>query len=270
MALRGGQHADPRRRRPPRGQHRRAGRRRGARGAEPATDRRRDDPRRRGDGDARSAWPWRASASATWCSWYARPSGRRDRRTARPQQVCGVAVGDLPRDSVRGDLVVSTIPVSAQTDDLVARCADVPAVFEVVYDPWPSPLAAAAQADGRVLVSGLDLLVHQAALQFVAFTGVSAPLEAMREAGERRWRLGWADGGRYSRRWSPRCCAARAGSGSRRSSRGSPSPTSRRRQGALRRDRRPPRSDLEGHARVARRGRRDRRGSSAGSGRWST
>jgi len=94
-------------------------------------------------------------------------------------------VGDLARDAVRGDLVVSTIPVSAQTDDLVARCADVPAVFEVVYDPWPSPLAAAAAADGRVLVSGLDLLVHQAALQFVAFTGVSAPLDAMRAAGER-------------------------------------------------------------------------------------
>ena len=96
-----------------------------------------------------------------------------------------VRVGDLARDPVRGDLVVSTIPVSAQTDDLLARCADVPAVFDVVYDPWPSPLAAAATADGRVLVSGLDLLVHQAALQFVAFTGVSAPLEAMREAGER-------------------------------------------------------------------------------------
>ena len=95
-----------------------------------------------------------------------------------------VLVGDLATDRVRGDLVVSTIPVSAQTDDLVARCADVAAVFEVVYDPWPSPLAAAAAADGRVLVSGLDLLVHQAALQYVAFTGMSAPLGAMRAAGE--------------------------------------------------------------------------------------
>jgi shikimate dehydrogenase len=55
-------------------------------------------------------------------------------------------------------------------------------VFDVVYDPWPTPLAAAA-AD-RVLVSGLDLLVHQAALQFEIFTGVPAPLAAMRAAGE--------------------------------------------------------------------------------------
>jgi shikimate dehydrogenase len=34
-----------------------------------------------------------------------------------------------------------------------------------------------------VLVSGLDLLVHQAALQFEIFTGLPAPLERMREAG---------------------------------------------------------------------------------------
>ena len=36
----------------------------------------------------------------------------------------------------------------------------------------------------RVLVGGLDLLVHQAALQFELFTGVPGPLDAMRAAGE--------------------------------------------------------------------------------------
>ena len=78
--------------------------------------------------------------------------------------------------------MVSTIPAAAQTPDLVARCGDVPVVFEVVYDTWPTPLAASA-AD-RVLVTGLDLLVHQAALQFELFTGHPAPLAAMRAAGE--------------------------------------------------------------------------------------
>jgi shikimate dehydrogenase len=92
-----------------------------------------------------------------------------------------VAVGALT-DAVAGDVVVSTVPVEAQTPDLVERCADVPVVFEVRYDPWPTPLAAAAA--GRVLVSGLDLLVHQAADQFVLFTGVPAPLAEMRRAGE--------------------------------------------------------------------------------------
>ena len=45
--------------------------------------------------------------------------------------------------------------------------------------------AARGAARGRVLVSGLDLLLHQAADQFVLFTGpAAAPLAAMRAAGE--------------------------------------------------------------------------------------
>jgi shikimate dehydrogenase len=44
-------------------------------------------------------------------------------------------------------------------------------------------LTAAREAGGRV-VTGLDLLVHQAVLQFELFTGQAAPLEAMRAAGE--------------------------------------------------------------------------------------
>lgn len=79
------------------------------------------------------------------------------------------------------DIIVSTIPASAQTPALVEALAGTPCLFDVVYDPWPTPLAAAAHG---VVVSGLDLLVHQAALQFTLFTGVPAPLETMRQAGE--------------------------------------------------------------------------------------
>lgn len=95
-----------------------------------------------------------------------------------------VEVGDLATGAARGEVVVSTVPTAAQTPDLVARCAEAPVVFEVVYDPWPTPLAAAATGSGRVLVSGLDLLVHQAVLQFTLFTGLPGPLDAMRAAGE--------------------------------------------------------------------------------------
>ncbi len=102
-----------------------------------------------------------------------------DRHSARP----AVRVAALASDAVVGDVVVSTVPAAAQTPDLVARCADVPVVFDVLYDPWPTPLA--ESATGRVLVGGLDLLVHQAVLQFQAFTGLPAPLEAMRAAGAR-------------------------------------------------------------------------------------
>ncbi len=98
----------------------------------------------------------------------------------------GVQVRTRPLDAVdpvAADIVVSTIPAAAQTPGLVDRCAGASVVFEALYDPWPTPLAAAASAEGRVLVGGLDLLVHQAVIQFQLFTGLAAPLEAMRAAG---------------------------------------------------------------------------------------
>jgi shikimate dehydrogenase len=81
-----------------------------------------------------------------------------------------------------GDVLVSTIPAAAQTPALVALAQRAGVVFEVLYDPWPTPLAGAARRHGRPLVSGLDLLVHQAALQVELMTGLPAPLAAMRAA----------------------------------------------------------------------------------------
>jgi shikimate dehydrogenase len=82
------------------------------------------------------------------------------------------------------DVVVSTIPAEAQTADLVAAATAAAVVFDVIYDPWPTPLSAAARDAGRVVVGGLDLLLHQAALQVRLMTGREAPLATMRAAGE--------------------------------------------------------------------------------------
>jgi len=95
-----------------------------------------------------------------------------------------VEVRPLTTGDVVGEVVVSTIPADAQTAATVELSASAAVVFEVVYDPWPTPLARRAAERGQVVVGGLDLLVHQAALQFTAFTGVPAPLAAMRQAGE--------------------------------------------------------------------------------------
>jgi shikimate dehydrogenase len=38
---------------------------------------------------------------------------------------------------VEADVVVSTVPVAAQTPALVNRWREAPVVFDVVYDPWP-------------------------------------------------------------------------------------------------------------------------------------
>ena len=92
-----------------------------------------------------------------------------------------LAPSDAPSDAL-ADVLVSTIPVDAQTAAVVEACRDVPVLFEVLYHPWPTPLA--ASVGERVLVRGLDLLVHQAALQFEQFTELPAPIAVMREAGE--------------------------------------------------------------------------------------
>jgi shikimate dehydrogenase len=115
-------------------------------------------------------------------SLHVRDPGRAGETLAAADRVGGldVRVASLA-ETPEGDVLVSTVPAVAQTPDLVARCQQMPVVFEVLYHPWPTPLADAA--DGRVLVGGLDLLVHQAALQFEQFTELPAPLDRMREAG---------------------------------------------------------------------------------------
>jgi shikimate dehydrogenase len=77
------------------------------------------------------------------------------------------------------DVVVSTVPKGA-ADTLAVRPGGV--LFDVVYDPWPTPLAATALAAGCRIVSGLDLLLHQAGHQVRLMTGRPAPLDAMRAA----------------------------------------------------------------------------------------
>lgn len=85
--------------------------------------------------------------------------------------------------SLRPAIVVSTVPADAQGEAALRVAASASVVFDVLYDPWPTPLAKLAAAERLVLVSGLDLLVHQAALQVELMTGAKAPLDAMRAAG---------------------------------------------------------------------------------------
>jgi shikimate dehydrogenase len=63
-------------------------------------------------------------------------------------------------------------------------------VLDVVYAPWPTPFAAAASAAGGTVVSGLAMLLHQAAGQVELMTGRPAPLAAMRTALEAAVRAG--------------------------------------------------------------------------------
>ncbi|MER7571907.1 shikimate dehydrogenase [Streptomyces sp. NPDC052415] len=88
-------------------------------------------------------------------------------------------------EALRAPLVVATTPAGA-TDELASAVPERPAtLFDVLYDPWPTPLAARWSMFGGAVVSGLDLLVHQAVLQVEQMTRrTPAPLDAMRKAGE--------------------------------------------------------------------------------------
>jgi shikimate dehydrogenase len=55
-------------------------------------------------------------------------------------------------------------------------------LLDAIYDPWPTPLAAAVTASGGRAISGLQMLLHQAFAQVELFTGLPAPREAMTAA----------------------------------------------------------------------------------------
>ncbi|WP_106398975.1 shikimate dehydrogenase [Actinocorallia populi] len=82
-------------------------------------------------------------------------------------------------------LVVSTLPGEGALPFTgpVAE-AGVP-VFDVVYSPWPTPLARAVLERGGTVVSGYAMLLHQAVRQVELMTArTDVPVEAMRAAGE--------------------------------------------------------------------------------------
>jgi shikimate dehydrogenase len=106
------------------------------------------------------------------------------RRHPRSPQITVVALAAVtPGAGV--DIVVSTVPAAAQTAEVLRSTEQAPVVFDVVYDPWPTPLADQAVSRGQTLVGGLELLLWQAVDQVRAMTGrFDVPVEAMRRAGE--------------------------------------------------------------------------------------
>jgi shikimate dehydrogenase len=104
-------------------------------------------------------------------------------RHPHPPEVSVAGFGEP--ETWQADVVVSTVPAAAQDPDVLASVAQVPVVFDVVYHPWPTPLAAAATSEGRIVVTGFELLLWQAVNQVRAMTGrFDVPVEAMRRAGE--------------------------------------------------------------------------------------
>jgi len=87
-------------------------------------------------------------------------------------------------DGLRADLVVATTPAGV-LDAAAPSIPEKPGVLlDVLYEPWPTALAAGWERAGGVVLGGLDLLVHQAVLQVELMTGRPVPARVLREAGD--------------------------------------------------------------------------------------
>ena len=97
------------------------------------------------------------------------------RRLGMPVVILGWQVAE---QCAAADVVVSAVPAGV-ADPLAEPLADTAAphrlLFDVVYDPWPTPIAAAWEKQGGAVASGLDLLVHQAVGQLALMTGRDVP-----------------------------------------------------------------------------------------------
>ena len=62
-------------------------------------------------------------------------------------------------------------------------------VFDIVYTPLETKLLADASAHGLKVISGVEMFINQAVLQFRHFTGVDAPEEVMRRVVMERLKL---------------------------------------------------------------------------------
>jgi shikimate dehydrogenase len=89
--------------------------------------------------------------------------------------------GEWPPDASEADLIVNATPVR---DELLVKPRAGQTVVDLAYhaDGRPTALVAAARAAGCEVVDGYEALVRQGAASFELWTGLPAPVEAMRRA----------------------------------------------------------------------------------------
>ncbi|OBB36418.1 shikimate dehydrogenase [Mycobacterium sp. 852002-51961_SCH5331710] len=94
---------------------------------------------------------------------------------------CDIDGAEIGATVADADLMVNTIPADAAAV-YASVFARIPVLLDAIYDPWPTPLAAAVQDAGGRVIGGLQMLLNQAYAQVEQFTGMPAPKDAMRAA----------------------------------------------------------------------------------------
>ncbi|WP_459546992.1 shikimate dehydrogenase [Nocardia sp. X0981] len=109
-----------------------------------------------------------------------RAAGARElaERLGMKPEVIGFDAPELAAGCARAGAVVSTIPSGAAAT-VATQVAAAPVVLDVLYNPWPTPLAEVVTAAGHTVVGGLRMLLEQAYGQVEQFTGQPAPRAAM-------------------------------------------------------------------------------------------
>jgi shikimate dehydrogenase len=137
-----------------------------------------------GGGTARAALGAAADLGAEVTVYVRRPEAGEELRPVAHALGVPMTVETWGRaaDAAGSDVLVATVPKGGADALAVAAWRPPTVIFDVVYDPWPTALAAAAERAGCAVVSGLDLLLGQGVRQFELFTGEPAPVAAMRAA----------------------------------------------------------------------------------------
>lgn len=100
----------------------------------------------------------------------------------------------LTADAVVSALAVEGAHAVAEQWSELASLPVPGVLLDVLYDPWPAPIAAVVQHAGGEVADGLEMLAHQADMQVRSMLGIpAAPVEQMLAAAraqlERRHRL---------------------------------------------------------------------------------
>ncbi len=100
----------------------------------------------------------------------------------------GTLATDLTPAIAASDIIIQATPIGmhghAETESIIPADMLRPeqVVFDMVYRPMKTQLIKDAEAAGCVSILGLEMLLHQAVLQFELWTGQKAPETVMRHA----------------------------------------------------------------------------------------
>ncbi len=102
-------------------------------------------------------------------------------RVGATARFCDLNGGSLAEAVAGAQVLVSTLPADVAAS-YAGHFARAPVLLDAIYNPWPTPLAAAVTAAGGRVIGGLQMLLHQAFAQVEQFTGLPAPRAAMEAA----------------------------------------------------------------------------------------